>query len=215
MPSRLERIIELLHATNVASLATQSLAMPGYPYASALPFVADPHHCPTFLISRIAEHTQNLGADNRASLLIREPGEAANAARITLAGHVVPVAAHPLLVARYLRYHPEAEQFVALPDFHFFRLEPQRIRMIGDFAQASWLDGERLHEAPSVSFEEEASLLSTVIPKLPAGLAILGIDAYGIDFTQQDKRQRTTFSSGPVLASALGAAVGRTLSLPK
>lgn len=215
MPSRLERIIELLHATNKAALATHSLAMPGYPYASALPFVADQHHRPVFLFSRLAEHTQNLGVDNRASLLVRQTGDVANAAKATLVGHVVPIAADPLLTARYLRYQPEAVQWIDLPDFHFFRLEPQRIRVIGGFAQASWLDGERLHDAPSVALEDEAELLSTLAPKLPANLAILGGDAYGFDFIQQGKRQRAVFGSGPVLATALAAAISRKLGLPK
>ncbi|MCX7179667.1 MAG: pyridoxamine 5'-phosphate oxidase family protein [Proteobacteria bacterium] len=214
MASRLERIIELLHATNDAALATHSQAMPGYPYASALPFVADHHHRPTFLISRLAEHTQNLGVDNRASLMLKKPGETTNIARVTLAGHVVPIESDPLLVARYLRYQPEAAQWIALPDFHFFRLEPQRIRVIGGFAQASWLDGERLHEAPSVALESEAELLATLAPKLPEDLTILGIDAYGVDFTQRGNRQRAAFTSGPVLASALAAAIRRKLGLP-
>ena len=215
MPSRLERIIELLHATNEAALATHSLAMPGYPYASALPFVADQHHRPTFLFSRLAEHTQNLGADNRASLLVRQPGDTANIARATLVGHVVPIEADPLLTARYLRYQPEAAQWIDLPDFHFFRLEPQRIRVIGGFAQASWLDGERLHECPSVALEDEAELLSTLAAKLPTDLAILGSDAYGVDLIQQGKRKRAVFGSGPVLATALAAAISRKLGLPK
>ena len=212
MPSRLERIIELMHCCGDASLATLSQAVSGFPYASALAFAPDPQHRAILLMSRLAEHTQNLGVDSRASLLVREPVSGADVARLTMVGHVVPLAAQPLLLARYLRYQPEAEQFAQLGDFHFFCLEPQKIRVIGGFAQAGWLEGERLRDVPSLSLEDEAEMLATLAARCPADLRLLGIDAYGFDYVRQEQRRRASFSSGPVLAATLDATMTRTLA---
>jgi putative heme iron utilization protein len=138
MRSRLEILIDLLHGAGDAALATQSLSMPGFPFASAVPFATDERHRPLLLISRLAEHTQNLNADARASLLLSRPLGDGEMARVTLLGQVAPAEASQELVARYLRYHPEAERFLRLGDFAFHRLEPVRIRVIGGFAQAGW-----------------------------------------------------------------------------
>ena len=54
---------------------SQPSTLPGYPFLSVLPFVPDEQHCPIFLISGLAEHTRNLAADTRASLLLLEPGQ--------------------------------------------------------------------------------------------------------------------------------------------
>lgn len=69
--------------------------------------------------------------------------------RVSLIGEVQPIEADPLLVSRYLRYHPHAERFLMLGDFRFHRFEPIRVLTVGGFAKASWLEGERLQEAPT------------------------------------------------------------------
>lgn len=70
MLSRLELLIDLLHSATDAALATHSTTIEGYPFATAVPFVADAHHRPVFLLSGLAEHTRNLAANPRASLMI-------------------------------------------------------------------------------------------------------------------------------------------------
>ena len=158
MKSRSENLIDLLHGCSDAALATHSLAVPGFPFVTALPFATDERHRPVFLISGLAEHTQNLAADARASLLVRRLLPAGEMVRATLVGHVRPIDAEPLLVARYLRYQPDAERFLQLGDFRFFRLEPVRARIVGGFAQAGWLAGDRLTDSPALPLNEEAEL---------------------------------------------------------
>ena len=119
MKSRLAVLIDLLHRCPDGALATHSVAMPGYPFATALPFAIDQQHRPLFLISRLAEHTQNLAVHPRASLLVRIPLAAGEVARATVAGPVAPIDAEPLLVERYLRYQPDAERFLQLGDSVF------------------------------------------------------------------------------------------------
>ena len=69
MNIQLDTVIPLLHESAFGVLATHSTQLPGYPFASILPFVLDESHRPIFLISALAEHTKNLLADARASFL--------------------------------------------------------------------------------------------------------------------------------------------------
>jgi putative heme iron utilization protein len=204
MESRLDVLIDLLHRCTDGALATHSVAMPGYPFATALPFATDDRHRPVFLISRLAEHTQNLAADARASLMVRRLLPEGEMARTTLAGRVEPITAEPLLVERYLRYQPEAERLLQFGDFAFFRLEPVKIRIIGGFAQAGWLEGERLAVPPRLTFAQERTLLDAL--KVPPGVEVLGIDGYGVDLRRIDGRQRVAFAEAAETADALRAA---------
>ena len=45
----------------------------GYPFGSVVSYGLDESGEPLFVISQLAEHTRNLGADPRASLLVTEP----------------------------------------------------------------------------------------------------------------------------------------------
>lgn len=211
MPSRLEILIDLLRASDAAAMATHSLAMSGYPYATAVAYAADEHHRPVMLLSHLAEHTQNILAENKASVLLSRPLGNGEMQRVSLVGHVVPRQRPPLLAARYRRYHPEAERFLQLGDFHLYCLEPVKIRVVGGFAQAGWLDGGKLLDAPSISLEDEAKLLQDISTSLPQGLALLGVDAFGIDYVKGEARRRMRFDSGPVLADVAAAALAKLL----
>jgi hypothetical protein len=211
MASRLKTLIDLLHAPGDIALATYSTAVAGFPYATEVAFATDEHHRPVLLISRLAEHTQNLLADSRTSLLVARSLGEGEIARASLVGNVVEVEAPPLLVARYLRFHPEAERFLQLGDFRFFRLDPLRIRVVGGFAQAGWLEGKQLIETPFISLEDEARLIDSTQSSLSDGIALLGVDAYGVDYWAGGTRKRAVFRAGPVLVDAAYAALNRVL----
>jgi len=187
-------IIHLLHEISHATLATQSAQMAGYPYATALPCVVDASHCPVFCVSALAEHTKNLLADARVSLSVvaLDSGNVQAAARLTMVGDAEPVAATPELVARYLRYQPDARQYLEL-DFMFFRLTPKRLRFIAGLGRMGWVEGEEWGNIPVLSPEAEAVLLQEVAPQVPAGIRLLGVDAYGIDYEMAGGRQRQRF----------------------
>jgi hypothetical protein len=211
MLPRLNVLIDLLHRCADAALATHSVAVPGYPFASALPFGTDERHRPILLISRLAEHTQNLAANPRASLLVHMPLKDGDVARATLIGPVEPIDPEPLLVARYLRYQPKGADFLQLGDFRFFGMEPEQARIIGGFGQAAWLAGERLTDACPLTLAQERAALDVLIPATPAGAEILGLDSYGIDLWRAGERQRLAFAAGAVTADALVAVARRTL----
>jgi heme iron utilization protein len=209
MLSRLELLVELLHTARDAALATQSVSLPGYPFATAIPFVADQRQRPVFLISALAEHSRNLAADARASLMLATALGDGETARITVVGDVAPIDADPALVARYLRYHPPAERFLQLGDFRFHRLEPTRVLTVGGFARAAWLDGEQIAAAPALDPEQEAVLLADVVP--PPGMRLLGIDPWGIDLAAPAPI-RLRFDDGPLPVERLAAEVAQRLA---
>jgi putative heme iron utilization protein len=68
-------------------LATLSKRLGGAPFASVCPFITDHHARPVFLISGLAEHTRNLAADPRASLIVHPCADNMyTAGRVTLTG---------------------------------------------------------------------------------------------------------------------------------
>src|SRR5882757_3884072 len=111
MKINFDSVIHMLHGAPCGSLASQSVKMPGYPFASLLPFVPDEQHRPVFLISRLAEHTKNLIEDCRASFLVHgmDGQNALATERVSLLGKTASFDASPQLVAPSLRYQPDAE----------------------------------------------------------------------------------------------------------
>lgn len=202
-------LVSLLHDESFGTLATHSVQMPGYPFATVLPFVPDARHRPVFLMSRLAEHTKNLLADGRASLLVFKPehGDVQTGSRLTLVGEVAHFDPPDALIARYLRYQPEAGRYLALGDFGFFRLEPLKLRMIAGFGRMGWMDGPVLTEAEPLAEADEAHFLSAAAGALPVGIRLLGIDRYGLDLEREGRRERVPFPAAPVAVERLAEAV--------
>jgi hypothetical protein len=179
--------------------------MPGYPFVSVLPFVPDEHHRPVFLISQLAEHTKNLVADSRASLLVHDVDAQSvlASARVSLSGDVTRIDASPELIARYLRFQPEAAQYLELGGFAFFRLVPRGARYVAGFGRMGWVEENDWLNAPVLPLAEEAVLLSKLAAAQPAGRKLLALDHYGFDVEQDDRRRRLRFLNGPVSADRL------------
>lgn len=211
MLSRLELLIDLLHSVQEAALATHSTTLEGFPFASAVPFVTDEHHQPIFLISGLAEHSRNLATNPRASLMIAKALGEGEMARVSLMGEVHPIEADPLLITRYLRYHPHAERFLQLGDFRFHRFEPTKVLTVGGFAKASWLEGSRLIEAPVISLADEADLLAQHEQDASKDCQLRGIDAFGADAILDGKPERIRFTAGPVTKEAWLPTLNRAL----
>nr|WP_254621387.1 DUF2470 domain-containing protein [Stutzerimonas stutzeri] len=128
-----------------AVLSTHSKSMPGFPFGSAVPYCLSEEGWPLILISRIAQHTKNLQADARCSLLVAERGAEYVQAkgRLTLLAEA-RMLSEPRLVeaaaARYYRYFPESRDYHRVHDFDFWVLQPVRWRYIGGFGAIHWLD---------------------------------------------------------------------------
>lgn len=144
-PTHAERVRTLVAGCATATLSTLSTDPAGYPYGTFVTF-AMAGISPVLLISRIAEHTKNLVADERASLLLHETGKAdplANA-RVTLLGRFRRLAREDADEARaaFLAAHPYATGFVDYDDFSFYALGVEHVRYIGGYGRMSWVSAE-------------------------------------------------------------------------
>ncbi|WP_374262844.1 HugZ family protein [Zoogloea sp.] len=200
----------LLRRSRSGALGTQSLGVPGYPFVSALPYVPDEAGCPVFLLSELAEHTRNLRADSRASLLVTEgpDGDLAQS-RLTLVGDVTPVSLDAGRQARYLRYRPDAAEYLALGDFRFFRLMPFKARFIGGFGRMGWIDAETL--PAMLAPEIEMRLVERLARLAPVGVGVLGIDCEGVDLRIGGIFRRLALPPTDGSVAALEAAAGGVL----
>jgi len=151
-----------LRAHRHGALATISIKIAGYPFGSLVPFVLDHSAQPVVLVSRLAEHTKNIAADPRVSLLVHEPAADIQAAtRLTLIGDAARVGdGLDALHARYVDYFPDAERLIALGDFSFFRIAPVMLRFIGGFGAIHWIPAASYAPPPNSLAEHEADLVA-------------------------------------------------------
>ena len=143
------RLRELLEHERNGVLATLSARFGGWPFASATAFALDAQGRPLLLLSELAEHTRNLRADPRASLLVQasEAHEDPLAgARVTVLGTMAPTADESA-TGLYLAGHPQAKDYLALGDFKLWVLEPAQARFVNGFGDMGWLEGDRLRTA--------------------------------------------------------------------
>ncbi len=171
---------QLLRTARCGALGSLSLAVPGHPFVSLVTFVPDSRLRPVFLLSGLAEHTRNLRADARASLMLAEGGaHPLEQARLTLVGEVAEFEPDEAALRRFLRYSPESADYLQLGDFRFFRFEPARLRFIGGFARMGWSDP--LVPAAWLTEAEEGGLLDELARLAPVGVGVLGLDEEGLD----------------------------------
>lgn len=196
--------ISLLHQCRHATLATQSHAYPGYPYASAIQFFCDEHHRPVFVVSALAEHSKNLLADPRISLSLLAPdGDSAqSAARLTMLGDAERFDASDALRRRLLRYLPEAEEWLAL-DFMFFRLIPKRQRLIAGLGKMGWIEDSAWAALPALELDEEQALLDEAQAALPASIRLLGCDCFGADLLDNGRYRRADWEAASPATSQI------------
>jgi heme iron utilization protein len=114
-----------------------------------MPYAADELGRPTFFVSSMAMHTQNLQQDARASLLITQPdisGDPLGAARLTLLG---PVTEAPAAEVRdlYLSRHENAKYWQDYTDFTYYRLDVSDIYFIGGFGVMGWISAQDYRSA--------------------------------------------------------------------
>ena len=124
-------------------LSTHSAKYTGYPFGSVVPFCLDHTGQPLILISRLAQHTQNISADPKVSLTLLEPnpeqGDIQQVERLTLIADAEPVAEVDEAALRYYRCFPQARGYHDELDFDFYRLNLVQLRFIEGFGQARWL----------------------------------------------------------------------------
>lgn len=202
----------LLRAGRSGALGTLSVAMPGYPFVSLLPYGLDGACRPLFLLSRLAEHTKNLLVDPRASLMVADEGlftGPLEKVRLTVLGSVERADLDESARSRFLRYNPESAEFIDWSDFGFYRLQPLKARFIGGFGRMGWLDTVPLPHV--LEPREETKVLDRLAARVPAGMRVEGVDPEGIDLVVAGVRRRVEFGSVHTGPEALLRAAGDVL----
>lgn len=192
-------------------LSTLSKRLDGAPFGSIAPFVLDHAGCPVILISTLAEHTRNLDADPRCSLIAHPCAQDPQAAgRVTLVGRAERLADKHLLGPRYLRYFPEAQGYFGMHDFHFYRVQVQAVRYIGGFGSIHWIAAEDFAPASNSLHDSEESILEHMnsdhahnlraycaqVHAVQASQAeMIGVDVDGFDLRADGRVLRFEFAS--------------------
>lgn len=133
----------LIHHADRAALATLAVEPAGYPFGSVAPYGLLPDGRPVLCISGLAEHTRNLEADPRASVLVTEAhpmGDAMDNGRLTLLGtarRTDDPAAREAFVAR----NPDAG-YATYGDFGTWVLDVEAVRWVGGFGRMAWTTPE-------------------------------------------------------------------------
>ncbi len=136
----------LMRRTRSAALATTLRDNDGWAYASLVTVACDCDGSPILLLSDLADHTRNLKADSRASLLFEAASGRANpqtGPRVTVLGRVETNNAAGLR-RRFLARHPSASLYADFADFHIYRMTAERAHHVGGFGRADWIDGKDL-----------------------------------------------------------------------
>lgn len=117
----------MLAAMRHAVLAVND-AGTGHPHLSKIACQIDEAGVPVALLSGLAVHSRALAADPRAALLVetrQDRGDPMTWPRLSLQVTARVIADPAGLRDRWLRVHPKAAVFIDLPDFRFWRLDPQ------------------------------------------------------------------------------------------
>jgi len=145
-PDDLAAVQALLAAERHGVLCTAHARQGGWPFGSLAPFALTAGREPVFFFSSLAEHTHNLRADARASLLVQERAaldHPLQGARATLLGtaEAPEGAARADALERYLARFPEASEWATAHDFTPFVLRVERVRWIRGFGSMGWVEG--------------------------------------------------------------------------
>lgn len=200
-PSHAELARTLIEPGGTATLST--LMRSGHPYASTAPYSAYTGGAPLVCVSSLAEHTQNLRGDPRASVLVEASVPAGvdplSVARVTIIGSFVPTDPSEDEITAHLELHPFARHYVHFADFSWWRLEIANLRYVGGFGVMGWSTGSEhstaapdpviAHAAPMIEHlnADHADSCTSIVRHL-AGVPdatsapVSSIDRYGMTF---------------------------------
>ncbi|MGE4219309.1 MAG: HugZ family protein [Alphaproteobacteria bacterium] len=209
----------LLRTADRAALATvmrPDTAQAGAPYASLVLLALAQDATPLLLLSDLAEHTLNIRADARVSLLVDGTGglpDALTGARATIQGRAT-VCDAPDLLARFVARHPGAAGYAGFADFHLYRVSLDSAHLVAGFGRIHWVEGDAVRcsvadTAAALATAESGiighmnadhadalRLYATVLLGLPDGAwTMTGIDPEGIDLRLEGRVARLAFDT--------------------
>jgi putative heme iron utilization protein len=192
----------LMRRKTHAALAT---SLGGQPYASLVAVACEHDASPLLLLSNLAQHSRNIAADPRVSLLfdgsgqnhLRAPSDPLAEPRLSIIGEAARCD-NPRLLARFTARHPSAAVYAGFGDFHLYRVTIGRGHLVAGFGRINWI------EAGDLRFVRDAAALAAAEPDIlvhmnadhadavdlfaarllrspGAGWRMIGIDPEGID----------------------------------
>jgi putative heme iron utilization protein len=223
VPYRLA-IRRLMRSCAKAALATSMESGHGWPYASLVTVATAQDGSPILLLSGLSDHTRNIEADSRVSLLFDGSEGYANpqqGPRVTMLGRARRTA-DPACRTRFLARHPAAHLYAGFGDFAFWRVEMERAHYVGGFARALWIEDRLGTDAVAAQqmAEAESGILGHMNEDHPAtidlyarallgqpgtGWRLAGIDSDGCDLVRDETFARLHFDQpvdGPEAARA-------------
>jgi len=153
---------DLLLSEYHAVLSTHSVDVAGYPFGSVVPYCLNKEGKPVILISAIAQHTKNILADPRVSLIATESDadDLQTVGRVTCIGDAVKLVEDDTdSIDRYYNYFPQSRDYHKTHDFNFYSIQPVRVRFIGGFGQIYWVEKYDFLLVNPFSFDEEKSMI--------------------------------------------------------
>jgi heme iron utilization protein len=198
----------LLRSLDRAALAT---SMAGWPYASLVLVAADQDASPLLLISRLAQHTQNLEKEGRLSLLYDGTAgldDPLTGARVSVLGRAERddrAGAKERFVAR----HPSAALYAGFDDFALWRVAVERAHLVAGFGRIDWVGGAALLGTPAPDLaeaepdivrhmnEDHAEAVELYATRLlgrsGGGWRLTGVDPEGADLRRGGETARLSF----------------------
>ena len=201
------RLLRLSRTGALATLGRES----GAPLTTWVGCASDFDGAPLFLLSTLAQHTQNLAADPRGSLLLASPGrrgDPLNHPRISLGGSIAPHS-EPDARKRYLQRNPKAKLYASFQDFAICRMRVESVHYNGGFGRAAALTQADLltpEGDAAALIEAEQGLLAEVndvdsgwaarfasLPIAKRAWRAIGVDAEGLDLAAGGFAERVDF----------------------
>ena len=116
------------------------------PYGSLVLVACDHDARPILLLSDLAEHSRNIEACERVSLLIDGTGCAGDpleGPRLSVEGRIAR-SAEPRHRARFLARHPSAAVYADFADFAVYRIAVSRGHLVQGFGKIAWIEADAL-----------------------------------------------------------------------
>lgn len=213
--SRSSDVRHVMRANAVAALGTRLRGTDGEPYVSLAPVAWSYAGDAVLLLSDLAEHSRNIAADNRVSLLCADPGASRDplaADRVTVQGRIMRVADERLR-SRYLARHPEAKRYAGFGDFGLYCLTPDRVHLIAGFGRIHWIEAAELFDDLEIGAElaeREVDIVDhmnddhadaiqlyadVLLGRSGDGWRMTGIDPDGVDLRRDGETARVRFDA--------------------
>jgi heme oxygenase (biliverdin-IX-beta and delta-forming) len=207
-----------------AALAT---SLTGAPYASLVLLAHDHDASPLLLLSDLAQHSRNIAAEPRVSLLLDGTAGYSDplaGPRLSIQGRAAATA-DPDLLARFTSRHPASAGYAGFGDFRLYRVAVERAHLVAGFGRIRWVDGAdfRFADGAALAGVERAVLdhmnadhadalalyATRLLGRSGDGWRMTGIDPEGIDLRREGEIARLDFPAPVTTAAAVRQALVR------